>query len=66
MRSRFLPVLQMDDQEFPPRMVQVAGSLREIGVQDIMAVGTSPPAEMGMWQYDFSDPNGPQVGVTST
>ena len=40
---------------------QVAGSLPDITVADVMAVGFSPSAEMGMWQYDFSDPTGPQV-----
>lgn len=37
--------------------------LRDITVEDIMAVGFTPAAEMGMWQYDFSDPSGPQVRV---
>lgn len=40
---------------------QVAGSLPDITVADVMAVGCTPSAEMGMWQYDFSDPTGPQV-----
>lgn len=40
---------------------QVAGSLPDITVADVMAVGFTPSAEMGMWQYDFSDPTGPQV-----
>ncbi|CAN0511103.1 unnamed protein product [Ectocarpus sp. 12 AP-2014] len=64
MRSRFLPVDQMDDEVFAPRIVQVAGALPEITVADIMAVGFTPAPEMGMWQYDFSDPEGPQVQTT--
>ncbi|CAM9406045.1 unnamed protein product [Scytosiphon promiscuus] len=62
MRSRFLPVDQLDDEVFAPRIVQVAGMLREMTVEDVMAVGFTPAAEMGMWQYDFSDPGGPQLG----
>lgn len=61
MRSRFLPIEQLDNQDFAPRIVQVVGAMREISVADVMAVGASPPAEIGMWQYDFSDPEGPQV-----
>lgn len=61
MRSRFLPVEQLYDDDFAPRTVQVAGALGDITAADVMAVSTSPPAEMGMWQYDFSDPKGPQV-----
>lgn len=61
MRSRFLPVDQLDDETFSPRIVQVAGAMPGLTVADLMAVGFSPPAEMGMWQYDFSDPTGPQV-----
>lgn len=63
MRARFLPVEQLDDETFAPRIVQVAGALSDITVADIMAVGCTPPPEMGMWQYDFSDPSGPQVGI---
>ncbi|CAB1100338.1 unnamed protein product [Ectocarpus sp. CCAP 1310/34] len=65
MRSRFLPVDQMDDEVFAPRIVQVAGVLPEITVADIMAVGFTPAPEMGMWQYDFSDPEGPQLGTVA-
>lgn len=61
MRSRFLPVDQLDDETFAPRIVQVAGTLSDVTVADIMAVGVTPAAELGMWQYDFSDPGGPQV-----
>lgn len=61
MRSRFLPVEQLDDETFTPRIVQLAGALGDVTVADIMAVGFTPSPEMGMWQYDFSDPGGPQV-----
>lgn len=61
MRSRFLPVDQLDDETFTPRIVQVAGALPDVTVSDIMAVGYTPSPDMGMWQYDFSDPGGPQV-----
>lgn len=66
MRSRFLPVDQLDDETFAPRIVQVAGAMPGLTVADLMAVGFSPPAEMGMWQYDFSDPTGPQVTQRGT
>lgn len=28
-----------------------------------MAVTSEPAAEMGQWEYDFSDPDGPQMGT---
>ncbi|CBJ33398.1 conserved unknown protein [Ectocarpus siliculosus] len=49
----------------PARMEQVAGALPEITVAYIMAVGFTPAPEMGMWQYDFSDPEGPQLGTVA-
>ncbi len=30
-----------------------------------MAVTSSPAAEIGQWTYDFSDPNGPQLGTVA-
>lgn len=61
MRSRFLPIDQLDEQTYAPRTVQVAGVLPELTVKDILAVGCTPAPGVGMWQYDFSDPDGPQV-----
>lgn len=30
-----------------------------------MAVSSEPPAEEGQWSYDFSTPNGPQMGTVA-
>lgn len=30
-----------------------------------MAVQSEPPAEQGQWGYDFSDPDGPQLGTVA-
>lgn len=63
MRSRFLPIDQLDEQTYSPRIVQIAGALQDVTVGDIMAVSVTPPPEKGTWQYDFSDPEGPQVYI---
>jgi len=33
--------------------------------EDINAQSSSPSAEMGQWAYDFSDPDGPQMGTVA-
>ena len=33
--------------------------------EEVTAVSSSPPAEMGQWSYDFSDPEGPQMGTVA-
>jgi len=30
-----------------------------------MAVSSTPSAELGQWSYDFSDPDGPQMGTVA-
>ncbi|CAM9488666.1 unnamed protein product [Choristocarpus tenellus] len=64
-RSRFLPIIQVEDNEIMPRIVQIAGALPDLTVEDLNAVSSSPAAEMGNWQYDFSDPEGPQMGTVA-
>ena len=33
--------------------------------EDIMSVSSEPAAEEGQWSYDFSDPDGPQMGTVA-
>ena len=33
--------------------------------EEIMAVTSEPPAPMGQWSYEFTDPNGAQVGTVA-
>lgn len=33
--------------------------------EEFLAVTSEPPAEQGQWSYDFSDPDGPQMGTVA-
>ena len=42
---------------------QIAGAYPDVDVETYLAVSSDPPADMGQWSYDFSDPQGPQMGT---
>lgn len=63
--SCFLPLEQLDQDYYPPRIVQIAGSYPGITAEEYLAVSSEPPAPKGQWSYDFSDPDGPQVGTVA-
>eukprot|EP00953_Heterococcus_sp_UTEX-ZZ885_P024050 13181-Heterococcus_DN1.PRE.1 len=76
--SRFMPVVQIDEDEHYPRSIAVAGMYPGItaelrvamlctafSAQEIAAVTSSEAAEPGSWQYDFTDPEGPQMGTVA-
>ena len=61
--SRFMPLSQNMPDDISPRMVPVAGMYPGVTGEELMAPPSSPSAPMGMWQFDFSDPDGPQLGT---
>ncbi|CAN0045854.1 unnamed protein product, partial [Heterosigma akashiwo] len=63
--SRFLSVIQLKSDEVAPRIIQIAGTYPGLTPEDLNAPQSSPPAERGMWQYDFTDPEGPQMGTVA-
>jgi len=63
--SCFLPLQQLDQDYYAPRIVQIAGSYPGLTKEDFFAVSSEPPAEVGQWMYDFSDPEGPQMGTVA-
>lgn len=63
--SCFLPLKQLDQDYYAPRIIQIAGSYPGLTREDFFAVNSEPPAEVGQWSYDFSDPNGPQLGTVA-
>mmetsp|Transcript_23793 Transcript_23793/g.31109 ORF Transcript_23793/g.31109 Transcript_23793/m.31109 type:complete len:228 (+) Transcript_23793:101-784(+) len=63
--SRFLSVIQLKSDEVQPRIVQIAGVYPGLTIEEFNAPVSSPPAERGMWQYDFTDPDGPQMGTVA-
>jgi hypothetical protein len=61
--SCFMPLKQLDQDYFSPRIIQVAGSFPGITREEILEVSPSEPSpEQGQWAYDFCDPEGPQGG----
>jgi len=63
--SRFLSVTQLKGDELMPRIIPIAGVYPGITAQELMAPASNPSASYGRWAYDFSDPEGPQVGTVA-
>mmetsp|Transcript_5574 Transcript_5574/g.10593 ORF Transcript_5574/g.10593 Transcript_5574/m.10593 type:complete len:230 (-) Transcript_5574:742-1431(-) len=61
----FLPLEQCHEEYYAPRIVQIAGLYPGITKEEFKAVTSSPAAELGQWAYDFSDPDGPQMGTVA-
>lgn len=63
--SCFLPLLQNDEEYIAPRIVQIVGSYPGVDTETYLSVTSEPSAELGQWSYDFSDPDGPQMGTVA-
>eukprot|EP00571_Detonula_confervacea_P010302 CAMPEP_0172300662 /NCGR_PEP_ID=MMETSP1058-20130122/2687_1 /TAXON_ID=83371 /ORGANISM="Detonula confervacea, Strain CCMP 353" /LENGTH=230 /DNA_ID=CAMNT_0013010493 /DNA_START=69 /DNA_END=761 /DNA_ORIENTATION=- len=63
--SCFLPLLQNDEDYIAPRIVQIAGQYPGVDVETYLALSSDPSADLGQWSYDFTDPNGPQMGTVA-
>lgn len=63
--SCFMPLKQLDQDYFAPRIVQIAGSYPGLTKEEFYAVKSEPPPEPGQWTYDFSDRDGPQLGTVA-
>lgn len=63
--SCFMPLSQLDQDYYGPRIVQIAGAYPGVTREEFFAVNSEPPAEQGQWMYDFSDPDGPQLGTVA-
>mmetsp|Transcript_21429 Transcript_21429/g.27712 ORF Transcript_21429/g.27712 Transcript_21429/m.27712 type:complete len:224 (+) Transcript_21429:187-858(+) len=63
--SCFLPLQQVDQDFYAPRIVQIAGAYPGLTKEEFVSVTSEPSPEKGQWTYDFSDPDGPQVGTVA-
>ena len=61
----FLPLKQLDQDYYSPRIVQIAGAYPGLTREEFSAVSSEPAADAGQWSYDFSDPEGPQLGTVA-
>lgn len=63
--SCFLPLRQLEQDYYAPRIVQIAGAYPGLTREDFFAVTSEAVPEQGQWTYDFSDPDGPQLGTVA-
>jgi Rubisco Assembly chaperone C-terminal domain len=59
----FLPLKQLPSDYYAPRIIQIAGAYPGLSRADYESVQSEPAADVGQWSYDFSDPDGPQLGT---
>lgn len=48
-----------------PRIIQIAGAYPGLTRDEFFAVSSEPAPDKGQWTYDFSDPDGPQLGTVA-
>ena len=48
-----------------PLTPQIAGFYPGVTAEEIASPTSVPAAELGQWSYDFSDPDGPQLGTVA-
>lgn len=60
---KFLSVLRGNEDEYFPRIIPIAGVLGEVTFEQIMLPFSAEAPKVGNWFYDFSDPDGPQLGT---
>mmetsp|Transcript_19244 Transcript_19244/g.41831 ORF Transcript_19244/g.41831 Transcript_19244/m.41831 type:complete len:230 (+) Transcript_19244:196-885(+) len=63
--SCFMPLRQLDQDYYAPRIVQIAGAYPGLTREEFFAVTSEKTPEPGQWTYDFSDPDGPQLGTVA-
>lgn len=61
----FLPLKQLDQDSYSPRIVQIAGAYPGLTREEFYAVTSESSPPPGQWSYDFSDPDGPQLGTVA-
>jgi hypothetical protein len=63
--SCFLPLKQLEQDTYTPRIIQIAGSYPGLTREEFFSVSSEPAAAQGQWTYDFSEQNGPQLGTVA-
>lgn len=62
---KFLPVVRGSPEEHLPRIIHIAGFYPNLSVEQVLAPTSPPQPEPGTWNYDFPDPDGPQLGTVA-
>jgi hypothetical protein len=62
---RFLPLVRGTNEDHFPRIIKIAGVYPDITLEQLLAPTSNPASAVGTWSYDFSDPEGPQLGTVA-
>jgi hypothetical protein len=62
---RYLPMQKGGRRDHFPRIIQIAGVYPDLTPEELYAPTSAPAAKVGSWTYDFSDPEGPQLGTVA-
>ena len=62
---RFMPVAKLNSEEYWPQILPIAGVLGEMTVEELFAPAQVNKPAQGMWTYDFSNPDMPQLGTVA-
>lgn len=62
---KYLPIQKASSDEYFPRILPIAGVYPSITLEQVLSPVTSPVASIGTWSYEFTDPNGSQLGTVA-
>jgi hypothetical protein len=62
---KFLPMHKGSNEDHYPRIIKVAGVFPNLLPENLLAPISTPAPAPGQWTYDFSDPEGPQLGTVA-
>mmetsp|Transcript_10203 Transcript_10203/g.17297 ORF Transcript_10203/g.17297 Transcript_10203/m.17297 type:complete len:167 (+) Transcript_10203:206-706(+) len=60
-----MPLVQYGSEDSSPRVIQIAGAIPGLTSSEVLAPASTPAAPLGTWVFDFSDPDGPQMGTVA-
>lgn len=62
---KFLPIIKGSNEDHYPRIIKIAGVFPNLSPESLLAPISTPAPAPGQWTYDFSDPEGPQLGTVA-
>ena len=62
---KYLPVIRGSMDDHFPRIIPIAGTFPGISIEQVLAPYSSPGAPPGQWTYEFTDPDGSQLGTVA-
>lgn len=62
---KYLPLFRADEDEYFPRIIPIAGVYPTLSIDEFFAPESSPSPDLGTWAYEFTDPNGSQIGTVA-